>query len=134
MFNKLRNRKSNKKGFTLIELIIVIAILGILAAILVPSMLNIVNNSKTSVATANARSVYSVAQSAYVKLNINNDTAGTPAVAAGDYASTSTSEFMNEINDNLGAAFDDAFTVTVGASGVSSVEYNGVTYSPTATS
>jgi prepilin-type N-terminal cleavage/methylation domain-containing protein len=34
--NKLLRKKLNKKGFTLIELIVVIAILGILAVILIP--------------------------------------------------------------------------------------------------
>lgn len=31
-------KKSNRKGFTLVELVVVIAIIGILAAILVPTM------------------------------------------------------------------------------------------------
>jgi type IV pilus assembly protein PilA len=33
-------RQKNKQGFTIIELLIVIAIIGILAAVLVPSLLN----------------------------------------------------------------------------------------------
>ena len=49
----------NKKGFTLIELIVVILILAILAAILVPSILNYVQEANDSAAQANARSVYS---------------------------------------------------------------------------
>ena len=38
----------NSKGFTLIELMIVIAILGILAAFTVPTFLNVFNNRDTS--------------------------------------------------------------------------------------
>ena len=51
-------KKTNKKGFTLIELIVVIAILAILAMILVPSLTGYIGKSKQSVANANARSCY----------------------------------------------------------------------------
>ncbi len=50
------------KGFTLIELIVVIAIIGILAAILVPSMLGFVHDAKARRYNSNARSVYEGAQ------------------------------------------------------------------------
>ena len=51
-------RKSNKKGFTLVELVVVIAIIGVLAAILVPTMMNYVKKARLKTANSNAKLVF----------------------------------------------------------------------------
>lgn len=57
----------NKKGFTLIELIIVIAIIGILGAILIPSIMNYVKKAKTKAAIADTKVIKSAVETALVE-------------------------------------------------------------------
>ena len=66
-----RKRKTNG-GFTLVELICVIAIMAILIAVAVPSYQNMQNKSAEQVAMANARSEYSAgkAQQALVDAQV----------------------------------------------------------------
>jgi type IV pilus assembly protein PilA len=69
MLSMLRNRK----GFTLIELMIVVAIIGILAAIAIPNFLKFQAKSKQSEAKTNLKAVFT-AETAYFG---ENNTYGT---------------------------------------------------------
>lgn len=56
------NKKKNDKGFTLVELIVVLVILAILAAILVPALLGYIDKAKEKQYVLNAKSVLTAAQ------------------------------------------------------------------------
>jgi type IV pilus assembly protein PilA len=59
--------QKNKTGFTLIELMIVVAILGILAAIAIPAFVTYVRRAKTAEATDQVKKLFDAASTYYDK-------------------------------------------------------------------
>ena len=56
--NLVERLKKDKKGFTLVEMIVVIVIIGILLAILVPGMFKYIQKAKDKQILVNARTAY----------------------------------------------------------------------------
>ena len=60
----LKRMRKNKKGFTLAELLIVVAIIGVLVAISIPIFTSQLEKSRDAVTLSNIRAAYAQAQTA----------------------------------------------------------------------
>ena len=83
MFKRLMKMKEDKKGFTLAELLIVVAIIGVLVAVSIPIFTAQLGKAKRATNQANARAAYAAASAAY----LGDDTVvgGTYTIADGKF-------------------------------------------------
>jgi prepilin-type N-terminal cleavage/methylation domain-containing protein len=65
----------NRKGFTLTELIVVVAILGVLAAVVTPSIMGYLSDAKVSADKANATTIDNTVKRMMAKGTLSLDTA-----------------------------------------------------------
>jgi len=107
MVQKLRERSNGEGGFTLVELLVVMLILGLLAAIAIPSFFNQRDKAKDADAKAGVRT----AQTAIESYATDNGGSYLAATAADLEAIESTLTDV-DLQDPTGLA-DDAYTVTV---------------------
>ncbi|MFT8889245.1 MAG: type II secretion system protein [Ethanoligenens sp.] len=130
--SSLRKRKENlqknKKGFTLIELIVVIAILAILMAILIPSISGVIGNARHQSAVADARSIYIAAQSVAAQQLQQGTSLATSTTAANlmDTSSAVGTSFTSALGTTLSGKIS-----TTAASSSNPIYFQSVTISAT---
>lgn len=126
-------KEMNNKGFSLVELIIVIAIMAVLIGVLAPQYLKYVNNSKVSTDITNAESIATAVNVAVA----DNDTSNLKITSASAFAGGATvysdgtrtilaPDCKTTANGSWVVTFDNA-------NGVTAITLNGVAIWPNAT-
>lgn len=115
----------NVKGFTLIELIVVMAIIGVLAGILVPVFTSYMEEARLSVANANAKTVFSNSANYGVKCQVNG-VSTVDSVNSQKVPTVSVNEIIPDDGKNLVKFMGRNLGISDKSSGYFSVKMEGI--------
>jgi type IV pilus assembly protein PilA len=112
-------KQNSKKGFTLVEIMIVVVIIGLLAAMAIPAFQKVRENSQNKTIVNNLRQLYAAAQQYFLE-------EGVDSVSSTDLVGTDTDKYIKSIqtvrNETYPGTIDDTDTFLMPAT---DGEYNG---------
>lgn len=135
MLKNLKNRLNESKGFSLVELIVVIAIMVILIALLVPNVVGYISKAQDSANLSAAKSVYNAMNTAVIDYKAQNGSYPSPTDLVTALNNASTTEKLVTVPKGtavaVGYADGDVWAVAASSSaGAVSAGKNIQMYSP----
>ena len=111
-------KKNNKKGFTLVELVIVVAVMAVLVAVAIPTVSSITKSAQDSVDASNARTIESMIKLARAEQAKTGDGTGSLSATIIDTALTNAKLGIEDgafiYDDTKGSCFVSTATTTPG--------------------
>ncbi|MCC5516331.1 pilin [Vibrio splendidus] len=102
-----KSKRTNQKGFTLIELMIVVAIIGVLSAIAVPAYKDYVQKSEVSSALATLKALQTPAEMAFQQNGTIANLAELGTVSGASSLGEITLNPDSSVSASVGFTFDD---------------------------
>lgn len=129
---KFKERMAEKAGFTLVELIVVIAILGILAAVAVPAYSGYVTKAQNAAVLSELSGVLTASQAAAAEQlgtvkEISVDSTGKVTVTCDESGVTVGATNLNKFMNTISASGADAGTISGYKDKLAKSEYAGKT-------
>jgi type IV pilus assembly protein PilA len=119
----MNHKNAHKKGFTLVEIMIVVVIIGLLAAMAIPAFAKVRQQSRAKAITNNLRQIASAAQQYMLEK-------GSASCGYSDLVGTGTDNYLRQVSqvaDEVYSTITVAQTqtqVSVGSTTVGTITYN----------